>query len=273
MLRMRKKRVSFKLHRSHRTPQRKPRLLVPIIALLFFVGLGTAVAGGIYYDKYHPSTETNSQSNAKIAAPVEQKQEDVTDIFSGYNKDLYDKDTNTYSFSSSDYNSLFKDTSLTDDGNGLRSGTYTRNGQTWNIYCYSSLNSCSVSTSSGTYGNVNCYNSTNSCSYSDSNGNYANTHCYEYTNSCSTTGSNGYSSNTYCYQYSNSCSTTDSSGGYSNTYCYQYSNSCTTNNSDGSTTNTYCYSYSNSCSSSTYGGSSSYDSYNSYNSYSNSYDY
>lgn len=272
MLRMRKKRVSFKLQSSHSMPRKKRSLAVPIITLIFFVGMGLAVGGGMIYDKYHANTVSNSQSTqSNTSAPVEQKQEDVSDIFSGYDKDLYDKKTNTYSFSSSDYNSLFKDTSLTDDGNGLRSGTYSRNGQTWNIYCYSSLNSCSVSTSSGTYGNVNCYNSTNSCSYSDSNGNYANSYCYESTNSCSTTGSNGYSSNTYCYQYSNSCSTTDSNGGYSNTYCYQYSNSCTTNNSDGSTTNTYCYSYSNSCSSSTYGGSSSYDS--GYNSYSNSYDY
>lgn len=269
MLRMRKKRVSFKLDRSHRVSRKKPRLIVPIITLIFFVGLGLAVTGGIIYDKYNPASVSNSQSSATSStAPVkEQPQEDVSDIFKNYDKDLYDKKTNTYSFSQGDYDSLFKNTSLTDDGNGLKSGTISRNGQTWNIYCYSSSNSCSVSTSTGTYGNVYCYNSSNSCSYSDSNGNYANTYCYEYSNSCSTTGSDGYSSNTYCYNYSNSCSTTDSNGGYSNTYCYQYSNSCTTSNSDGSTTNTYCYQYSNSCSSSTYGGSSSYDSYNSYSNY------
>lgn len=269
MLRMRKKRVSFTSSHSHRVSRKKPRLVVPMITLIFFAGMGLAVAGGMYYDKHHASsTVSNSQPSADaVTAPVEEKQEDVSDLFKSYDNDLYDKDTNTYSFSQSDYSSLFKDTSLSDDGNGLKSGTISRNGKTWNIYCYSSSNSCSVSTSSGTYGNVYCYNYSNSCSYSDSDGNYANTYCYEYSNSCSTTGSDGYSSNTYCYQYSNSCSTTDSNGGYSNTYCYQYSNSCTTSNSDGSTTNTYCYEYSNSCSSSTYGGSSSYNSYNSYDNY------
>ena len=263
---MRKKRVSFKLNRPHRVSRKKPRLVVPVITLIFFVGMGLAVAGGLHYDKYHVSTVNSSQTSTDTTTvPIEENQEDISDVFDGYDKDLYDKDTNTYSFSQSDYSSLFKDTSLNDDGNGLKSGTISRNGQTWNIYCYSSSNSCSVSTSSGTYGNVYCYDYSNSCSYSDSDGNYANTYCYEYSNSCSTTGSDGYRSNTYCYQYSNSCSTTDSNGGYSNTYCYQYSNSCTTNNSDGSTTNTYCYEYSNSCSSSTYGGSSSYDGYDSYN--------
>ena len=105
---MRKKRVSFKLDRSHRVSRKKPRLVVPIITLIFFAGLGLAVTGGILYDKYNPSSVNNSQSNASTTPTPskEQKQEDVSDIFSNYDKDLYDKDTNTYSFSQGDYDSL-----------------------------------------------------------------------------------------------------------------------------------------------------------------------
>lgn len=263
MLKIRRKRALFVSRSTSKLSRRKRRIFLPLGATLLLLLVGITIAGGMAHKTQRPMADTAppSATTKSPATPPQAKPQAVSDIFNGYGKNLYDKTTNTYSFSSSDYSSLFKGTSLTDDGSGLKSGTINTNGQTWNIYCYSSLNSCSVSTSSGTYGNVSCYNTTNSCSYSDTNGNYANTSCYTYTNSCSTTGSNGYSSNTQCYQYTNSCSTTDSNGGYSNTYCYQYTNSCTTNNSNGSSTNTYCYQYTSSCSSSTYGGTSTYDSY------------
>lgn len=243
MLKIRKKRARLHLHKLPRTTRKKRSYAVPILCLVFVSFLSLSIVGQILFDSKQPRAATTPQETTKSDNSSPTKEENMSDVFAAYDNDLYDKDTNTYSFSNSDYDSLFGGTQLTDDGTGLKSGTINRNGETWNVYCYTSSNSCSVSTSSGTYGNVYCHQYSNSCSYSDTDGNYA---------------------NTYCYEYSNSCSTTDSSGGYSNTYCYEYSNSCTTNNSDGSTTNTYCYEYSNSCSSSTYGGSSSYGSYDSY---------
>ena len=264
MLKIKKKRFDLNLLRNRNRSRRRPRLVAPMLVLvLFFTALtGVAVIKSIDGDTEQPDIASNAQSNDPPASVVEERQDEVANLFKDYDNDLYDKTTNTYSFSYNDYDSLFEGTDLADNGSGLKSGTYSRNGKTWNIYCYSNLNSCSVSTSTGTYGNVYCYEYTNSCSYSDSDGNYANTNCYDYLNSCTTTGSNGYSSNTHCYEYLNSCTTTDSNGGYSNTYCYEYLNSCTTNNSDGSTTNTYCYEYLNSCSSSTYGGTNNYGGYN-----------
>lgn len=237
MLRIRKKKSLFTLLRRRARRSNHTRSALPALCIVLVLLTSSLIGYGIYAEPIARIQDAPRDTAAQQDVP-EETEESVADVFNSYGDSLYDETSNTYSFNSSDYESLFGDTTLADDGAGLRSGTFSRGGETWNIYCYSSSNSCSVSTSSGAYGNVYCYEYSNSCSYSDSDGNYA---------------------NSYCYEYSNSCTTSDSSGGYSNTYCYEYSNSCTTSNSDGSTTNTYCYEYSGSCTSSTYGGYSSYD--------------
>lgn len=239
--------LSIRSRRRHTSPQKSPKkrsgartFAIVALVLLVVFPLVALVGGLASRSQAQPQTPVTAQKSSE-STPAPQPEKTVEDTFSSYNGALYDKSTNTYSFKYDDYQSLIG-SDLSDSGSGLKSGTITRGGETWNVYCYQSSNSCSVSTSTGNYGNIYCHNSSNSCSYSDSQGNYA---------------------NTYCYNYSNSCSTTHSDGSYSNTYCYSYSNNCTTNNSDGSTTNTYCYSYSSSCSSTTTGGSSSYSSYSS----------